>query len=170
MVGSELCSDPSAQSRELETHRKRETMARANRIQRAATVAAAVLAIGVGSFHHGIKAEASGSRQTHTLAVRVVLRDFTISMSTHRIPAGTPIRFVITNRGQATHETVLERAGADDKALEVRGKEYEADDIAPGTTRVVTWTIPQAGKYQLACHMPGHFEMGMKTLFTARGR
>jgi uncharacterized cupredoxin-like copper-binding protein len=102
--------------------------------------------------------------------VQVVLRDFTVSMSAHDLPAGKPIRFVITNRGQAEHETVLERAGAVDKALEVRGTEYEADDIAPGTTRTVTWIIPHAGKYQLACHMPGHFQMGMKTLFTVRGR
>jgi uncharacterized cupredoxin-like copper-binding protein len=64
------------------------------------------------------------------------------------------------------HEAVLERAGSDDDALEVRGREYEAEHIAPGQTRTVTWTIPHAGKYQLACHMPGHFEMGMKTFFT----
>jgi uncharacterized cupredoxin-like copper-binding protein len=91
-------------------------------------------------------------------------------MSSHRLPAGKPIRFIITNRGQAMHETVLEQVGAVDKALEVRGKDYEADDIAPGTTRIVIWTIPHAGRYQLACHMPGHFQMGMKTLFTVRGR
>lgn len=131
---------------------------------------AALLALGVTSLQSGTRVQASATAQTRPVTVKVVLRDFTISMSSRQLPAGKPIRFVISNRGKAMHETVLERAGADDKALEVRGKEYEADDIAPGTTRTVTWMLPQAGKYQLACHMPGHFQMGMKTLFTVRGR
>jgi uncharacterized cupredoxin-like copper-binding protein len=140
------------------------------RIKRMAATTLATAAIGIAGFHPGVRAEASSAAQARAVTVRVVLRDFTVSMSIHRLPAGTPIRFIITNRGQAMHETVLERAGADDKALEVRGKEYEADDIAPGTMRTVTWSIPQAGRYQLACHMPGHYQMGMKTLFTVHGR
>ena len=139
------------------------------RIKRMVATTAALLVIGVTGFHHGMTAQASGSPQARTVTVQVVLRDFTISMSSHRLPAGKPVRFVITNRGKAMHEVVLERAGAVDKALEVRGKEYEADDIAPGTSRTVTWTVPRAGSYQLACHMPGHFQMGMKTLFTVHG-
>ena len=34
-------------------------------------------------------------------------------------------------------------------------------------TRTVEWTIPEAGKYQLACHIEGHYEAGMTTSFTA---
>lgn len=51
----------------------------------------------------------------------------------------------------------------------VSGKEYETDDIAPGSRRVVTWLVPHPGTYQLACHMPAHFQMGMKTIFTVTG-
>lgn len=138
--------------------------------RRVVATALATAAIGIAGLHQGVKAEASSAVQARAVTVRVVLHDFAVSMSTHRLPAGTPIHFIITNRGHAMHETVLERAGAVDRALEVRGKEYEADDIAPGTTRTVTWTIPHTGKYQLACHMPGHYQMGMKTLFTVRGR
>jgi uncharacterized cupredoxin-like copper-binding protein len=140
------------------------------RIKRRVATTSALVAISIAGFHQGVRAEALSAVQARAVTVKVVLRDYTISMSQHRLPAGRPIRFVITNRGQAEHETVLERAGADDKALEVRGREYEADEIAPGTTRTVTWTIPHAGRYQLACHMPGHYQMGMKTLFTVRGR
>jgi uncharacterized cupredoxin-like copper-binding protein len=139
------------------------------RTTRTIATAGALLTLGVASLQPGARADASTTAQVRALTVKVVLRDFSISMSQHALPAGKPIRFVITNRGRAMHETVLERAGAVDKALEVRGREYEADDIAPGTTRTVTWIVPRAGTYQLACHMPGHFEMGMKTLFTVRG-
>ena len=128
----------------------------------------AALTLGIAGVQHGLTTEASAAR-ANPVIVKVTLRDYGVAMSRHALPAGAPIRFVITNHGKAMHETVLERAGADDKALEVRGKEYEADDIAPGTTRTVTWTIPQAGTYQLACHMPGHFEMGMMTRFTVTG-
>jgi uncharacterized cupredoxin-like copper-binding protein len=131
---------------------------------------AALLALGGTSLHPGTRVQAATATQVRPVTVKVVLRDFTISMSSRQLPAGKPIRFVISNQGRAMHETVLERAGAVDRALEVRGKEYEADDIAPGTTRTVTWIVPQAGRYQLACHMPGHFQMGMKTLFTVRER
>lgn len=139
-------------------------------ISRVIATTGAALALGLAGVQFASAASTSTPAQARPLTVKVVLRDFTVSMSRHVLPAGKPIRFVITNRGQAEHETVLERAGAVDKALEVRGREYEADDIAPGTTRTVTWVVPHAGAYQLACHMPGHFQMGMKTRFTVQGR
>lgn len=125
----------------------------------------AALTLGIAGIQHEPAAAAGAARAT-PVTVKVTLRDYRVAMSRHALPVGIPIRFVITNRSQTTHEAVLERAGADDDALEVRGKEYEADHIGPGTTRTVTWTIPRAGTYQLACHMPGHFQMGMKTRFT----
>jgi len=129
-----------------------------------------------GDDHGGSHSHDSAGYYTQTspaqkararVSVAVTLRDFSVKVSKQRVPAGRPVRFVIHNRGQAMHELVLERAGSDDRALTVNGTRYEADDIAPGATRTVTWTVPRSGKYQLACHMPGHFEMGMKTSFTA---
>ena len=126
----------------------------------------AIFTLGIAGLQFELAAGTAGAAPARAIPVKVTLQDFSITMSRHRLPANTPIQFVITNRGNAMHETVLERAGADDKALKIRGRAYEADDIAPGATRTVTWTLPQAGTYQLACHMPGHFEMGMKTAFT----
>jgi uncharacterized cupredoxin-like copper-binding protein len=127
------------------------------------------LTAGITGLQQGTAAHASSPAQAKAVTVKVTLRDFTVTMSRRQLPAGKTIRFMISNRGKAMHEAVLEPFGADDKALSVRGKKYEADDIAPGTTRTVTWTVPQAGKYQLACHMPGHFQMGMKTTFRVTG-
>jgi hypothetical protein len=58
-------------------------------------------------------------------------------------------------------------ANAVDQALRFHGTTYEADQIKPGTTRRVTWTIPRKGTYKLACHIDHHYQMGMKTLITA---
>jgi uncharacterized cupredoxin-like copper-binding protein len=72
--------------------------------------------------------------------------------------------FLVTNGGDQTHEMVLEKAG-DDVPLAAAGVESEIEDIAPGATAEVTWTITEPGTYQLACHIPGHFEEGMVTTF-----
>ncbi|HEX6507842.1 MAG TPA: cupredoxin domain-containing protein [Chloroflexota bacterium] len=101
------------------------------------------------------------------LTVNVTLRDYRVMVAQHHFPVGKPITFMITNRGHHTHEFVLEAANAFDKALRYRGTTYEAANIKPGTTRTVTWTIPNKGTYKLACHIDHHYQMGMKTLITA---
>jgi LPXTG-motif cell wall-anchored protein len=101
-----------------------------------------------------------------TAEVKVTVSEFKVEMSSADLPAGTVVTFVITNNGKITHELVLEKDGAVDEPLEFNGAAQEAEDIEPGTTRTVEWTIPDAGKYQLACHVPGHFEAGMKTAFS----
>jgi hypothetical protein len=61
---------------------------------------------------------------------------------------------------------VLEKAGAVDQPFEMDGRESEIEDIAPGETKSATWTITEPGEYQLACHLPGHFDAGMVERFT----
>jgi uncharacterized cupredoxin-like copper-binding protein len=82
------------------------------------------------------------------------------------IPAGVPVTFSATNQGSMMHEMVLEKAGAVDQPIELNGQTTEIGDIAPGETKSATWTITQPGEYQLACHLPGHFEHGMVERFT----
>jgi LPXTG-motif cell wall-anchored protein len=98
--------------------------------------------------------------------VKVSLSEFKVEMSSTTLSAGTKVTYVITNNGKIKHEMVLEKEGVVDAPLEFNGAGQEAEDIEPGTTRTVEWTIPEAGKYQLACHVEGHYEAGMKTVFT----
>jgi LPXTG-motif cell wall-anchored protein len=98
--------------------------------------------------------------------VNMTLSDFKIEMPNSTLPANTPITFTVTNKGAVAHEVVFERAGAMDEPLEINGKEAELEAIKPGETRSVVWTLPEAGQYQFGCHVPGHFEAGMKTTFT----
>ena len=93
--------------------------------------------------------------------VDVTLTEYRIRTTSTDIPAGVPVTFAVTNNGQTMHEVVLEQAGAVDQPLEMNGAEAEIDDIAPGETKSATWTFTQPGVYQLACHVPGHFEAGM---------
>jgi uncharacterized cupredoxin-like copper-binding protein len=104
-----------------------------------------------------------------TQSVKVDLRDFSVTPERTTLKAGTPYLLQVTNHGEATHELVVEPAGKVDKPLEttVNGKdiESEVEDIAPGETKTLLWTFSDPGKYQMACHVPGHFEAGMKATF-----
>jgi uncharacterized cupredoxin-like copper-binding protein len=78
---------------------------------------------------------------------------------------GRPYTFTVTNAGNDAHEFVIEPAGEVDAPLEgeVNGKnvESEIEDIAPGQAKTLTWTFAEPGRYQFACHLPGHYESGM---------
>jgi uncharacterized cupredoxin-like copper-binding protein len=115
----------------------------------------------------GVILHAHRAGSTTPPTVRVTLHDYKIILAQRHLPVGKPITFVVTNSGHHTHEFVLEAANAVDQALRFHGTTYEADQIKPGTTRRVTWTIPRKGTYKLACHIDHHYQMGMKTLITA---
>ncbi len=101
--------------------------------------------------------------------VHVKLTEFKEEMDKTSIPAG-PVKFIIDNAGKEKHEVVLEPAGTNDKPLEAGGKESEAEDIEPGATATLEWTIDQPGEYQLGCHInennEDHFALGMVTTFS----
>jgi uncharacterized cupredoxin-like copper-binding protein len=97
--------------------------------------------------------------------IKVIMKEYKVLLSTDHLPANTPITFTITNEGTVTHEAVLEKAGVVDEPLEINGEGSEVEDIAPGETKSAIWTISEAGQYQLACHVPGHYEGGMVEMF-----
>jgi len=96
--------------------------------------------------------------------VKVTLTEFKIELDQSSIPAGD-VRFVITNDGAIVHELVLEPAGTMDEPFEINGVESEAEDIQPGDTVTLEWTL-EPGEYHLGCYIEGHFEAGMETTFT----
>ena len=126
-----------------------------------------VTAIVVTGALAGVTLHAYHASANTPTTVRVTLRDYRVALVQRHLPVGKPITFLVSNQGQHTHEFVLEAANAVDKALRFNGTTYEADEIKPGTTRKVTWTLPGPGRYKLACHIDHHYQMGMKALFTA---
>lgn len=79
---------------------------------------------------------------------------------------GEPYVFAVGNEGQMVHEFVIEPAGSEEEAAleaDVAGEEREAEieDIAPGQTAELEWTFTEPGRYQFACHLEDHYELGM---------
>jgi len=133
-------------------------------------VVAALTAAGCGSSANAGEGT-NDSATTGPMMVRVTLSDWQITMSRTSIPAGRRVSFIISNAGAVEHEMVLEPSGSDDQPYQLTGVdgtkfESEVESIHPGSTVSVTWQLPGKGRYQLACHVPGHFQRGMVSQFT----
>jgi uncharacterized cupredoxin-like copper-binding protein len=97
-------------------------------------------------------------------AVNVTLTEYKVEMSKTSLPAG-PVKFTVTNEGSIVHEIVLEPGAAVDDPMEANNMTSEVEDIQPGQTVTLEWTIDTPGQYKLSCHLPGHFENGMTATF-----
>jgi uncharacterized cupredoxin-like copper-binding protein len=104
--------------------------------------------------------------------VHIKMSEFKFEMDKTSIPAG-PVKFIFENAGKEKHEGVLELAGADDKPFEANGKTSEVENVMPGQTATLEWTIDKPGQYQLGCHIKenneDHYASGMVTPFTVTG-
>jgi uncharacterized cupredoxin-like copper-binding protein len=119
--------------------------------------------------HPGDPAKAS---RTIDVAMSDDMRFTPASFSVRR---GETIRFVVHNRGAAEHEMVI----GTDATLREHAKEMRAmpgmDHTDPNMVRVkpggdgeLTWTFDRAGRFSVACLVPGHYEAGMKGTIVVR--
>ena len=82
--------------------------------------------------------------------------------------AGETARIVVRNAGEQTHEFVMDDAAENQehKALMEEFPEMEHDDpnavrLDPGEEAEIVWTFGEAGEFEFACLIPGHYEAGM---------
>ena len=83
-----------------------------------------------------------------------------------RVESGTTIRFVIHNRDPIDHEFILGDAGV--QRLHENGTHAEHDavpgevSVPAGKTRSTTFTFAEPGRLIIGCHLPGHYDYGMR--------
>lgn len=97
--------------------------------------------------------EAPAAGGTQTLAVDSV--DFSYELPQDTFSAGT-YEITVTNRGNATHDLIVERDGAD-----VEG----SDQIGPGESSTFEVTLEE-GDYVFYCSVGNHRQMGMEVPVT----
>ncbi|MFZ5822834.1 MAG: cupredoxin domain-containing protein [Bacillota bacterium] len=81
--------------------------------------------------------------------IEVSLVDHAFQPKGIEVDQHTKVTFVLTNRGRDIHEFAIGYY-----ALEV-------EDILPGETKELTFVTIDAGEFEIACHYPGHYEVGM---------
>jgi len=109
--------------------------------------------------------------------VTITATDFNFQSSQTTFKVGVTYHFIVTNKGAVEHEFMLvkpidpsanmEMSEMDDMAL----AHIEEDDLEPGKTATVDYTFTQDdtnGPLEFSCHLPGHYENGMKLPITVQ--
>jgi len=103
-----------------------------------------------------------------TVKVTVSEYKFELDPPVKEFSVGTVYHFQVTNKGTVGHDwMIMPRSEMDEsKAL----ASIEDDDLKPGVTLTKDYTFKpeQAGNYEFACHVAGHYEKGMKYVFTVK--
>ena len=84
-----------------------------------------------------------------TLTISVDARDFAFSLSRRSVPAGATVRFVVRNRGIASHDFVV----TNKKRTRV---------LRPGQRQTIAVSFPRKGTFRFLCSVSGHARLGMK--------
>jgi len=79
--------------------------------------------------------------------------------STIPVVRGETVTFLVTTMGPSTHEFMV--GPADAVAADAAGT-AEVSDIGMMQTKALTTTFDGPGPYAFACHVPGHYEAGMR--------
>jgi uncharacterized cupredoxin-like copper-binding protein len=84
----------------------------------------------------------------------------------YEFEAGDAVRFVIHNGDPIDHEFILGDEAVQRRHENGSEKEHGAIpgevSIPAGETRTTTYTFTQPGSLIIGCHLPGHFDYGMR--------
>jgi len=115
-----------------------------------------------------------GTRADADRMVKIVMRetsdgDMIFEPQRLKIKEGETVRFLVRNAGELEHEFVLDdhHGVMKHKALMEKFPEMEHDDpnsvrLDPGENGEVVWAFINAGSFEFACLIPGHYAAGMK--------
>lgn len=113
-----------------------------------------------------------------SVEVQVEANEFSFESSITEFEVGVPYRFVVASIGQLEHEfmimppssedaTTMDMEELDEMALAM----IPEDELPAGATKTVEYTFTEAapaGELEFACHVPGHYEAGMKLPIVVR--
>lgn len=101
--------------------------------------------------------------------VQITLSDFTITSSLTTFTVGVAYHFTVKNEGSTAHELQIMPPTTDlviqDQIQKMALAGIGQNDLPAGATKTLDYTFTQAypqGTLEFACHLPGHYESGMK--------
>jgi uncharacterized cupredoxin-like copper-binding protein len=83
-----------------------------------------------------------------------------------RVVEGTEVRFVLSNDDPISHELIIGPPEIHDRhrnGTEATHRPKPGEiSLAPDEQGVTTYLFDQAGTVEMACHLPGHYDYGMR--------
>jgi uncharacterized cupredoxin-like copper-binding protein len=132
-------------------------------LRRAALGIIALLAV---ALLVGACGSAGGQSSGSPTEVQLTLSEFKIESPQTTFTTNTPYRFVIKNEGAISHDWAIMPRGETDTSQAL--VQVDEDELPPGATVAREFTFTQAGDFEFACRVPGHYEAGMLLPITAQ--
>jgi uncharacterized cupredoxin-like copper-binding protein len=137
----------------------------------AALTAAGRLAATLAQAHgSGAGEPATASAATTTVEVEMFDAGGRMGFKPDRVEveSGTVVKFIIHNRGAASHEFVLGDSAENAaharmmrQMPDMKHDDPNAKTLDPGATASLAWRFTHRGEFEFACLLPGHYEAGM---------
>ena len=101
--------------------------------------------------------------------IQITAMDIRFDKIRLHVRAGETVRFIVTNKGQLTHEFIIgdarEQVEHEKEMQQMAGMDMPDESngitLKPGQTKTLIWTFGQKGEVEFACHVSGHFAAGM---------
>ena len=107
----------------------------------------------------------TASHKTSSVEVQVTVSEYAFKSSLTTFATDKVYHFKIMNAGSTAHDWMIMPAGETDESKAL--VKIEDSDLKPGVTLTRDFTFNQSGEFEVACHVEGHYEKGMKLLITA---
>jgi len=119
-----------------------------------------------------ILAACGGQGAAASTTLNVEMSEFMFKPKDLAAPVGQEITLNLKNEGAIEHDFVILKKGATAATpfkVEAQKEDllFEARLMA-GQAGAYTFTLPEAGDYEVICSVPGHLEAGMKAKLSAR--
>ena len=105
--------------------------------------------------------------------VQVTMRFSRFDPDHFEFPAGTTVTFVVENRDPIDHEFLIGDASVqrahEEGTEEHHGAKPGEISVPAGETRETTYTFEEPGKLIVGCHLPTHYDYGMRGDITVTG-
>lgn len=124
-----------------------------------------------GTHGHGESAAGKpGDPKNISRTIKITALDIKYDKPEIQVKSGETIKFVVTNTGQLRHEFSIgdmdqqrEHAEMMKQMPDMVHEDANTLSLEPGQTKSLVWQFTKAGSLEVACHIPGHYEAGMKS-------
>lgn len=138
------------------------------------TVDATTPPTGAGASQPGFGTPADPARAVRSAEIKIGASAMAFDPASVDVKTGETVKFVVTNDSAIEHEFLIGDAATQAEhhtemsAHAGHGGMTSMADTAngftlqPNTTKTVAWTFTEAGQVIYGCHVPGHWEAGMR--------